>query len=153
MLSTPDVGTAALTVAIVREADVRRDPDAVVARLSDLAIDDELVVVYGSHTRPQQPISNAVVDGLRERLPRYTVVGLYVVLDPAPLARTCALLDEFMEIGSLPVVVAPAPTAVDVATEFATYLRADRMVHVCASPTGAIDVYEATRADPAVAGR
>ncbi len=126
----PGAGTAALTVAIVREPDVRRGPDAVVARLVELAVNDELVVVYGAHGRPQQPISNAVVDGLRERLPRYTVVGLYVVLDPAPLMRTCALLDEFMEIGSLPVVVAPVGTVDEVAAEFATYLRADRTVEV-----------------------
>jgi hypothetical protein len=125
-----DAGTATLTVAIVREPDVRQAPDAIVARLSELAVNDELVVVYGSHTRPQQPISNAVVDGLRERLPRYTVVGLNVAPDAAPLIRTCALLDEFMEIGSLPVVVAPAPTVVEVATELAAYLRADRMVQV-----------------------
>jgi len=125
-----DTGTATLTVAIVREPDVRRGADGIVARLSELAVNDELVVVYGSHRRPQQPISNAVVDGLRERLPRYTVVGLNVA--PDALMRTCALLDEFMEIGSLPVVVAPAPTVVEVASEFAAYLRADRMVHVSA---------------------
>jgi hypothetical protein len=135
----PDPSPTAMTVAVVSESEARWGAEAVVSRLAELAVNDELLVVYGTEQR-SRPGHHAVVAGLRRRLPRHHVVAVHVaqhgvavhVAQPGTgLGREdAALLDQYLENGSLPVVVIPASAIHDVTAELSSCLRADRVLRV-----------------------
>jgi MFS transporter, NNP family, nitrate/nitrite transporter len=111
---------------MVGESRVKGRTAHVVACLAELAVTDELIVVYGS----DQPGRNPVVAALRERLPRFKVVPLYVAPPNGPYRCDAALVDGLLDDGSLPIILAPAVTAPTVAAELYHHLRADRMLEV-----------------------
>lgn len=124
----------AVTVAVVREGETG---EAVVSRLAELAVDDELLVVYGSGSC-SRPGHHAVIAGLRGQLPRHHVVAVDVRHRDGQLRRDdAAALDRFLEMGSLPVVVAPAAFMHGITAEISSYLRADRVLRVLRTTTGA----------------
>jgi len=119
-----------VTVAVLGESETRWGVGAVVARLADLAINDELLIVYGTERR-FRPGDCPVVSRLREQLPRHHVIAVPIARYRRTLGlQDAALVDHFLENGSLPVVVTPAPAVHDVAAELASRLRADRVVRV-----------------------
>jgi hypothetical protein len=126
-----------MTVVVVGEVDVRQDASAVTARLAELAINDELLVVCGSNDRRPRPSAHTVVTGLRDHLPRHHVVAVHVASNSGALRRDAAVLDEFLEIGSLPVVLTLDAVALDVAAELSNRLRADRILKVSCTTGGA----------------
>jgi len=135
---------AGVTVAVVGETDTRWGTDAVVSRLAELAVEDELLVVYGSGSRARSGHSD-VLAGLRGSLPRHHVVALHVDDDRGEaLWQQAATLEEFLEDGSLPVVVTPASVVSDVTAGISSYLRADRVLRMSSSTTGA-GVYQVWR--------
>jgi hypothetical protein len=134
-----DLDTAAsagptTTVAVFRDRDA--DTDAVVGRLAELAVADELLVVYGS-TSSAHPKSDAVITGLRGRLPRHDVVALRVGHHSADTHRHAAVIGQFMDAGSLPVVVTASAVLQDVTAQISSYVGADRVLRVFRTTSGA----------------
>jgi hypothetical protein len=132
-----DFDNSALTIVITLASDVRLGAPAMVARLAELAVFDELLVVCGS-TDHNGSDANALTVGLRRRLPRHEVVTLQI----APHAgasphRGAALINEFLEVGSLPIVVTPVVAVRDVVAELTSYLHADRVLSLSCTATGA----------------
>jgi NNP family nitrate/nitrite transporter-like MFS transporter len=127
----PPPGPTATTVAVVGESDTRWGAAAVVARLAELAANDELIVVYGSNepARPR-PETNVLVTGLRDRLPRHRVVAVRVGLRTGSLGRHAALFGEFVESGTLAIAVTPTEDLAGVTAQLSSYLRADRVLMV-----------------------
>jgi hypothetical protein len=137
----PGTAATALTIVIVDHWDVRWDATAVVNRLADLAVNDELVVVFGSNERRSGPHAPIVTAGLRDRLPRHDVVALHVAAAyPDAMRRGATLVGEFLEIGSLPIVVTPAAVVCEVAERLSAHLGADRVLTVSCT-TGGADLY------------
>ncbi|ROP33743.1 hypothetical protein EDD30_6779 [Couchioplanes caeruleus] len=132
------------TVAVLRDADA--DADAVVARLAELAVADELLVVYGSQSGAH-PEHNPVITGLRGRLPRHDVVAVRVGHHRADTHRHAAVLEEFMDAGSLPVVVTASAALQDVTAQISSYVRADRVLRVFRTTSGA-GLYQVWRRRP-----
>ena len=133
-----DFDTAAMTIVITRASDVRRGSTALVARLAEIAVNDELLVVCGSNEFQHGPDANVLTLGLRRRLPRHDVVALHVAPNAGAPRRAATLLSEFMEIGSLPLVVTPVAAVRDVVAELSSYLRADRVLSLsCSTADGA----------------
>jgi hypothetical protein len=144
---TSEVSPTMMTIATVDELGTRWGAiDAAATRLAQLAVTDELVVVYGSQEHQYGTGVEPLVVKLRDELPRHTVVVLYatvpsgVCLPAEPvskhngsLRRAAGLLDELLELGSLPIVVTEAAMVADVAGELYHRLRADRMVKVTAT--------------------
>jgi len=140
MHDDPDESVAApaiastTTVAALSERDAGNQ--AVVARLAELAVADELLVVFGSahHCGPGQ---NAVITGLRGCLPRHHVVAVHVRHRGVDMRKHAFVLERFLEIGSLPVVVTETAAMHDVTAEISSYVRADRVVRVLGTTAGA----------------
>jgi hypothetical protein len=130
-----DTASAMVTVAAVHDWDAGGDAGAVAAKLAQLAVDDELLVVYGAD-RPGA--DRRMLAGLRTRLPRHDVVAVSARPD---LARR---LGALLEIGSLPVVLTGADGMHDLTAELAGAVRADRVVRIFCTPTGA-DLYPVWR--------
>jgi hypothetical protein len=130
-------GAATVTVAAVHDWDAGRDADAVATRLADLAVDDELLVVFGAEG-PGRPAHRAMVAGLRRRLPRHDVVAL------AARPELGHLLARLLDAGSLPVVLTEAGGMHDLTAQLASLVRADRVVRVFRTATGA-DLYPVWR--------
>ncbi|MFD0820247.1 hypothetical protein ACFQ0D_18485, partial [Micromonospora zhanjiangensis] len=125
----------ATSVVVVDEAALRADAPAVVARLAELATSDELVVVYGSD-RPARPRRGAelLVAGLAERLPRHDIAVLRLTPRPGALTRVGTVVDELVEEGTVPIVVAPVPEAGGVAARLTDRIRADRVLVLAYTP-------------------
>jgi MFS transporter, NNP family, nitrate/nitrite transporter len=128
----PDPSPTRMTVAVLGESDTRFGAAAVVSRLSELATSDELVVVYGTDDRARPRLSpHALAAGLRDRLPRHSVVVVHIARDPEALGRDALLLGEYVEAGTLAIAVTPGTTDPrDVATDLSIYLQADRVLMV-----------------------
>jgi NNP family nitrate/nitrite transporter-like MFS transporter len=128
----PQPSPTTMTVAVLGESDTRLGAAAIVSRLAELATSDELVVVYGADDRARLPLSpHALVAGLRDRLPRHSVVAVRIAQDPEALGRDALVLGEYVEAGTLAIAV--TPTAADlrgVAAELSIYLQADRVLIV-----------------------
>jgi len=140
----PEASPTAMTVAVVSESETWGTVDAVVSRLAQLAATDELLVVHGAEARTTL-VQHPVVAGLRNQLPRHDVVTLHVGYDHGVLGReTAALLEQLLEVGSLPVVITPAVAVVDAAAEISSCLRADRVLRV-SSTTSGIDLDQVWR--------
>jgi len=131
--ATPPGGPTT-TVAVLREREA--ESDAVVARLAELAVADELLVVFGSASSAQ-PGQHAVIAGLRGRLPRHDVVAVHVGRRGADMSRHAAVLERFLDDGSLPVVVTASAAMHDVTAAISSYVRADRVLRVFRTATGA----------------
>ena len=116
---------AAVTVAAIREGDAGWRRELVATRLADLAVDEELLVVFGSSSRAAQ---YAMVAELRRRLPRHEVVPVYVRHRHGQLLRDAAMVERLLDTGSLPVVVTSTQAMHDVTAEIASFLRADRVL-------------------------
>jgi hypothetical protein len=139
----PEPGPTAMTVAVVGESETKLGAAAVVARLAELAMSDELVVVYGSDEAAQPRFSaNVLVTGLRDRLPRHTVVGVRVGAHGGALGRLAALLGEFVEAGTVAIAVTPTADLLGVAAELSSYLRADRLLRVSYTLAEGTDLHE-----------
>jgi hypothetical protein len=142
--SLPRIPTTAMTVAIVDGWEARWDATTVVDRLAHLAVNDELVVVCGSNDHRPGPHAPLLTAGLRQRLPRHDVVALHIAAHTAAhtgeARRDAAVVEEFLEIGSLPIVVTPTATVHEVATRLARHLNADRVLRVSCT-TGGADVF------------
>jgi MFS transporter, NNP family, nitrate/nitrite transporter len=128
---TPDDDSAQLTIAIVGLLASRR----AVQRLSELAVNDELLVVASGSGAP------AMVAGLRRQLPRHDVVSLDIAVSSGVLGQHTLAVNEFLEIGSLPVVVVPARAVAEVAAQLSDFLRADRVMRM----SGRADLREVWR--------
>jgi hypothetical protein len=126
-----------MTIVITRASDVRRGATALVARLAELAVYDELLVVCGSNEHRDGPDANTLTVSLRDRLPRHDVVELHVAPNAGEPRRGAALLNEFLEVGSLPIVVTPVAAVRDVVAELSSYLRADRVLSLSCTGTAA----------------
>jgi hypothetical protein len=136
----PGITATAMTIVIVDEWEARWDATAVVTRLAELAVNDELVVVCGSSGHRSGPHAPIVTAGLRDRLPRHDVVGLHIAAHAGALGRGAALVGEFLEIGSLPIVVTPTAVVGEVAERLSGHLGADRILKVSCT-TGGADLY------------
>ena len=136
-------GDATTTVAVLSDHDA--GTDAVVARLAELAADDELLVVCGSASCAR-PGRDAVVTGLRGRLPRHDVVAV-PFQRPGGDPGGAAAVERYLEAGSLPVVVTSAAAAHDVTAEISSYLRADRVLRAVRTSTG-VDLDQVWRRHP-----
>jgi MFS transporter, NNP family, nitrate/nitrite transporter len=131
----PEPGPATMTVAFVGEAETRLGAAAVVARLAELATSDELIVVYGAEERQRAGLSTQdLADGLRDRLPRHSVVAIRVTPQAEELGRDALLLGEYLEAGTLAIAATPAVGLRSVAADLSLYLQADRMVRVSYTP-------------------
>jgi hypothetical protein len=109
-----------MTVAAVRESEA-----FALAGLAALAAEDELLVVLGSGRRAVQ---HAIVQELRNRLPRHDIVALFVRHRHGDLLRDAARVERLLDLGSLPVVITASAALNDVTAEIASYLRADRVL-------------------------
>ena len=140
-VTPPDCPT--MTVAVLKEREA--ETDAVVARLAELAVADELLVVFGSASNPRP--GQAMIAGLRGHLPRHHVVAVHVRHRGADVRRYAAALERFLDAGSLPVVLTASADMHDVAAEISSYVRADRVLRVFRTTTGA-DLYQLWRRQP-----
>ncbi|MFC6022635.1 nitrate/nitrite transporter [Plantactinospora solaniradicis] len=146
----PEPGPTAMTVAVVGEAETHLGAAAVVARLAELAASDELVVVYGSDEPARLwPSANVLVVGLRDRLPRHSVVGVGVAPHAGTLGSLAAPLGESVEAGEVAIAVTPTAELSGVAAELSSYLRADRVLRVSYTPAGGAGLHEVWNRDPA----
>jgi MFS transporter, NNP family, nitrate/nitrite transporter len=140
--SEPDATPTATTIAVVDESDTRWGAAAVVARLAELATSDELVVVYGSDapTRSGEP-SNVLTTGLRDRLPRHSIVTVHIGRHTGPPGRHAALFTETVESGAVAVALTPTVDLGDITAQLSTYLQADRVLKVSYTLASGADLY------------
>ena len=140
----PEPSPTTMTVAVLGESDTRWGAAAVVTRLAELATSDELVVVYGSDERPRPWLSaQALAAGLRDRLPRHSVVAVRVARHPPALGRDALLLGEYIEAGTLAIAVTPAVDVRSVAADLSLYLQADRLLTVSYTPADGAGLHQA----------
>jgi hypothetical protein len=125
-----EFGSTTMTIALVGETSVRRGGSRVVECIAKLATTDELLVICGSDGVEYGPGVRCLVAGLRGMLPRHTIIALDIASHRWLPKGNADLLDELMEVGSLPVLVAPATSVLDAAAELYNHLRADQVVRV-----------------------
>jgi MFS transporter, NNP family, nitrate/nitrite transporter len=145
----PEPSATTMTVAVVGDADIDVGAAAVVARLAELASTDELVVVYGSD-EPSRPrlSANVLVAGLRQRLPRHSVVAVRAAPRTAGLDQLAAVLDELLEAGTVAIAVAPKADLHDVAVQLSSHLKADRILAVTYSPAAGAEAHDVWMRSP-----
>jgi hypothetical protein len=107
-----------------------------VAALAALAASDELLVVYGWDGSRRRLGPHALMTGLRERLPRHTLLTVNVEPDGGMRAREIATVEELLDDGSLPVVITGSAALREVAAEFTVRLPVDRVLSVGYTVTG-----------------
>jgi NNP family nitrate/nitrite transporter-like MFS transporter len=139
----PGPSATTMTVAVVGDGDIHVGAPAVVARLAELASTDELVVVFGSD-EPSRPrlSANLLVAGLRQRLPRHSVVAVRAAPRTAGLDQLAAVLDELLEAGTVAIAVAPMADLLEVAAQLSSHLKADRILAVTYSPAGGVQTHD-----------
>ena len=131
-----DATPTAMTIAMIVEEKGASGPASVAPGLAELASTDELLVVYGSD-EPDDAIGvHPLVAALREFLPRHTIVALHVALRDRLLGREAALLDDCLDVGSLPVVMTRAAAVPTVAMGLYHYLRANRVMRISSGAGG-----------------
>jgi hypothetical protein len=116
--SASDGGPSLLTIALAAPGAGRRSTQ----RLAEVAVQDELLVVCSGSGAP------AIVTELRRRLPRHDVVALDISSAAGVQGHHAVVLNDLLEIGSLPVVAVPARHATDVAAQLSDFLGADRVL-------------------------
>lgn len=119
-----------LTVAVLDEADTRYGTAALVTRLADLAVRDELVVVYGSDAPPPVREDNPVLAGLRDRLPRHRIVAIRAGSDGATIGTGTALVSDAIESGAVALAITPTTSVPGIAAQLSSLLHADRVLKV-----------------------
>jgi hypothetical protein len=132
-----------VTIAVVGESETGWNTDAVVLRLTELAVSDELLVVYGQ----AGPGRLAVMAGMRGRLPRHHIVAVDVPSRADVRRDAGAVLAGLVEDGSVPIVVTTAAAMHGVTAEISSRLEADRVVRVFRTPAGA-DLHQVWRRRP-----
>jgi hypothetical protein len=138
----PEPSPTAMTVAVVGESDTHLGAAAVVTRLAELAASDELVVVYGSDEGERPQLSaHVLLSGLRERLPRHSVVAVGLAPQTGALRRDAALLGEFVDVGTVPIAVTPTAGLGGVAAQLSDYLHADRVLMVSYTLAAGADLH------------
>jgi len=137
--------SATLTIAVVGQAPTRSGTADVVTRLAQLAVTDELLVVYALDDHEQSTGPRVVVAGLRILLPRHSVVTLNVSPFNGSLDPDGALLEELMEIGSTPIVLTPRLAVPAVVGELCDRLAADSVLSMACTATGGVEFYETWR--------
>lgn len=125
----------AVTVAVLRDQEVRGDTEPVTSRLAALAKQDELLVMLGASD--SGPAYRGIVAELREQLARHRVVEFRVRLAADGFRDGALVAERLLADGGLPVVVAPEAQLHGAAAEISSYLRADRVVRVLRTATGA----------------
>jgi hypothetical protein len=135
-------GPTAMTIAFVGEPETRLGGAAVVARLAELAANDELLVVYGADEVKPRISAHVMAAGLRGRLPRHSVVAVPVGRDSAELGHDALLLGEYVDAGTLTIAVTPAAAMRDVAADLSVYLQADRVLMVSFTPAGGAELHQ-----------
>ncbi len=135
------------TVAILHEQDA--GTEAAVTRLAELAVADELLVVFGSASATRRLDRHAMITRLRDRLPRHDVVPVHVGHHGTG-RRWQAALDRFLEAGRLPVVVTASACLQEVTAEVSSYVRADRVLRVFGTTTRAELHQVWRRAEPSI---
>src|SRR5689334_9759953 len=120
-----------LTIALAAPGAGRRTAQ----RLAQVAVQDELLVVCTGSGAP------AVVAELRRRLPRHDVVALDISSSVGVQGHHAVMLNDLLEIGSLPVVAVPARQGSDVAAQLSDWLQADRVLRTA----GRADLFEVWR--------
>jgi hypothetical protein len=130
-----------MTIAMVGDSQARSGAADVVARLAELAATDELLVLYGLDDQRSGTSVPSVVAGLRGLLPRHCVVPLYVVPRDGSLEHDTVLLDDLLDVGSLPIVVTPTDAAPDLAAELCQHLAADRVLRVSYTAQDGADLH------------
>jgi MFS transporter, NNP family, nitrate/nitrite transporter len=139
----PDPSPTAMTVAVVGGPQIRLGVAAVVARLAELATSDELVVVYGSDQPPRPGHrADSLVAGLRDRLPRYSIVAVSAARHGGALARVAALLNDLIDAGSVAVAVTSGADLRGVAAELSRRLHADRILMLSFTPADGARTHE-----------
>ena len=111
-------------------------PD-LVGRVAELAVSDELVVVYDARPGAGGVPPHQFVAALRHRLPRHRIVALLV---DGPRNDTAGrgssaendLVRAMVDEGAVPVVVTTTRNPLALATEIAESLPADRVLHAVA---------------------
>jgi hypothetical protein len=93
----------------------------------------------------------ALAGGLHDVLPRHAVVTLHITRPGRSLARDAGVLDNLLDIGSMPVVVTPADVVPDVVAEFCERLQADRVLTMSVGPTGEVEMQQVWHRCAAVA--
>lgn len=134
--------SAAMTVVVLDDPGTHSQVAGVVATLADLAVADELLVVYGWPERRLRPSLNAVLSGLGDRLPRHTIVTVQVESRGRLREREIALVEDLLEDGSLPVVLTGSINPRDAAAEYAARLGADRVLHLSYPATGGATLHQ-----------
>ncbi|GAA4707542.1 hypothetical protein Prum_078670 [Phytohabitans rumicis] len=120
-----------MTIAVAGEPRTGPDAATLVARLAELAVNDELLVVFGSADRRPGVDAYAVLAGLRDCLPRHDLVVIHLRPSADVMEwRDGALLDELMECGALPIVITSARAAPEIAIRLSDLLHADRILTV-----------------------
>jgi hypothetical protein len=122
-----DHSRGTLTVAAVREEDAGCRPESLVSRLAEIAVADELLVIFGATGRSA---TQRMVARLREQIPCQDVVPMPVRHRHGELLRDAATVERLLDVGVLPVVITPPIPINDVTAEIASYLRADRVLRV-----------------------
>ncbi|MEV6494292.1 MFS transporter [Actinoplanes sp. NPDC051633] len=140
--SEPVPGPTTMTIALVGEPDTRLGGPAVVARLAELATNDELLVVYGAAEGESRVGAGAMAAGLRGRLPRHSVVAVPVGQDSAELGQDALMLSEYVDAGTLAIAVTPAAGMRDVAADLSIYLQADRVVMMSFTPADGAELHQ-----------
>ena len=132
------------TIAVLREREA--ESGAVVERLAELAVTDELLVVFGSASSVPAG-EHAVVAGLRGHLPRYDVVAVNVGREGADVSRQVGVVERLLEAGTLPVVITAPGVVHDVTGAISSYVRADRVLRAFHTATGA-ELHQVWRREP-----
>ena len=145
-------GPAHTTVVALNAEAAHRGGPAALAAVTAVAGRDEVVVVYGHTEAVDGQLSpRAFVAALRESLPRGDVVAVLVDAAGGPMRAECALLEDLVSVGVVPVVIAVTPDPVNLATELAKRLRADRVL--CYPPSADAELHEVWRLDEPAAFR
>ncbi|MEU4422564.1 hypothetical protein AB0F81_18190 [Actinoplanes sp. NPDC024001] len=143
MIREPEAGWwhDSVTVAVIRAHEIRDDSGSAVARLAVLAEDDEdelLVVVGASAMRADH---RSVITGLRDRLPGHRVVEVPVWHGEDGFRSGAAVAERLLADRALPVVVTPGTLLHTISAQISSYLRADRVLRVLRTASGA-ELYE-----------
>ncbi len=150
----PEPSATAMTVAVVGESETRLGAAAVVACLAELATTDELIVVYGTDERGRRQLSaQALVAGVHDRLPRHSVVAVLVAPRTRVIEGYAAMLGEFVEVGTVAIVVTANAEVREVAAELSHRLQVDRVLRVSYTPADGAELHQVwTRSADTAAG-
>ena len=97
---------------------------------------------------PARLSTNALVAGLRDRLPRHSVVALRAAAHTAGLDQLATSLDELLDSGTVAIAVTSSADIHEVAAHLASHLKADRILAVVYTPLRGAAAHEVWRREP-----